>query len=45
MNSNQRLYYPDTGEVIVDDVHPDQSMDAVLGGRTSSKPRERVRLR
>lgn len=29
-NSNQPLYYPDTGEVIVDDVLPDQSVDAVV---------------
>jgi len=29
-NSNQPLYYPDTGEVIVDDVRADQSVDAVI---------------
>ena len=29
-NSNQTLYYPDTGEVILDDVLPDQSVDAVV---------------
>jgi hypothetical protein len=29
-NSNQALYYPDTGEVILDDVLADQSVDAVV---------------
>ncbi|MGB1159354.1 MAG: hypothetical protein ACPG3V_08135 [Porticoccaceae bacterium] len=29
-NSNQVLYYPDTGEVIVDDVWQDQTVDAVV---------------
>jgi hypothetical protein len=29
-NSNQPLYYPDTGEVIVDDVRADQSVDSVV---------------
>ena len=29
-NSNQPLYYPDTGEVIVDDVLSDQSVDSVI---------------
>ncbi len=29
-NSNQALYFPDTGEVILDDVLADQSVDAVV---------------
>ena len=29
-NSNQPLYYPDTGELIVDDVLADQSVDSVV---------------
>lgn len=29
-NSNQMLYYPDTGEVILDDVQEDQSTDSVV---------------
>ena len=46
-NSNQPLYYPDTGEVIVDDVLADQSVDTVVldletgeeKGRTSTATR------
>lgn len=41
-NSNQPLYYPDTGEVILDDVKEDQTVDAVVLDIETGKEKGRV---
>ena len=41
-NSNQVLYYPDTGEVVLDDVLEDQTVDAVVVDLETGKEKGRV---
>lgn len=41
-NSNQQLYYPDAGEVIVDDVHADQSVESVVLDIETGEEKRRV---
>ena len=41
-NSNQPLYFPDTGEVIVDDVHDDQRADSVVLDLETGEEKGRV---
>jgi len=41
-NSNQVLYYPDTGEIVLDDVLEDQTVDAVVVDIETGKEKGRV---
>ncbi|MEO0435340.1 MAG: hypothetical protein AAF098_00370 [Pseudomonadota bacterium] len=42
-NSNQPLYYPDTGEVVLDDVQPDQTVEAVVVDLETGREKGRVK--